>query len=192
MTDGVSNRSLKAFNQSLREYLRYNKRAPGPLIENRARRVRWELFRRFKEIAPTRQKIEQEAAAVNYRIRRRRGADGQPLSIKKELMARKRSIRYLSVSFLYKAWRSRREGQSGGFDAVSRRNRKIGEALVRTARGQRRPSVELTSFLEGVVVQNRQRRIVDKALQAETANMGVYIRRKQQEALQRTIARLFS
>ncbi len=192
MPDGVSSRSLRQFDRALREYLRYNKREAGPLIENRGKKVQWELYRQFKAIAPSREKIEQEAAARGYAIRRRMGPDGKRLSVKKELALRKRSIGYLSVSYLFRAWRANRDGQSSRFSAVSRRNRRIGEALVRTAKGKRRPYVKLTSFLEGVVKQNQQRRLVDRALQAQAADMKAYVRRKQREAIKRTLARLFA
>lgn len=192
MAEGVSTSSLRNFDRAFKQYLRYNKRESGPLIENRAKRVQWELYRQFKAIAPTRDKIEQEVASRGYAIRRRMGPNGKRLSVKKELALRKRSIRYLSVSYLFRAWRTNREGQSTQFSAKSRRNKEIGEAVVRTAKGKRRPFVKLTSFLEGVVVQNRQRRLVDKALRAQAADMKTYVRRKQQQAMQRTFARIFS
>lgn len=192
MADGVSSKSLRNFDRALKEYLRYNKRETGPLIENRAKRVQWELYRQFKGIAPTRDKIEQEAASRGYAIRRRMGPDGKRLSVKKELALRKRSIRYLSVSYLFRAWRANRDGQNTQFSAKSRRNKQIGEALIRTAKGKRRPFVRLTSFLEGVVAQNRKRNLVDKALRAQTADMKTYVRRKQQQAMKRSITRIFT
>lgn len=66
MNDGVSSQSLRDFNQALREYLQYNKREAGPLIENRAKKVQWELYRQFKAIAATPDKIEAEAKARGY------------------------------------------------------------------------------------------------------------------------------
>lgn len=192
MADGVSSKSLRNFDRALKEYLRYNKRETGPLIENRAKRVQWELYRQFKAIAPTRDKIEQEAASRGYAIRRRMGPDGKRLSVKKELALRKRSIRYLSVSYLFRAWRTNRDGQNTQFSAKSRRNKQIGEALIRTAKGKRRPFVRITSFLEGVLAQNRKRNLVDKALRAQTADMKTYVRRKQQQAIKRSITRIFT
>jgi hypothetical protein len=192
MADGVSSKSLRNFDWALKEYLRYNKRETGSLIENRAKRVQWELYRQFKAIAPTRDKIEKEAASRGYAIRRRMGPDGKRLSVKKELALRKRSIRYLSVSYLFRAWRANRDGQNTQFSAKSRRNKQIGEALIRTAKGKRRPFVRLTSFLEGVLAQNRKRNLVDKAFRAQTADMKTYVRRKQQQAIKRSITRIFT
>ena len=192
MADGVSANSLRQFDRALKEYLRYNKRETGPLIENRAKRVQRELYRQFKAIAPTRDKIEQEATSQGYAIRRRMGPDGKRLSVKKELALRKRSIRYLAVSYLFRAWRANRQGQNTQFSARSRRNKQIGEALIRTAKGKRRPFVRLTSFLEGVVAQNRKRNLVDKALRAQTGDMKTYVRRKQQQAIKRSITRIFT
>ena len=135
---GVSDRQLRAFNKQLAAYLRYNKRETGPLIENRAKKIQWELYRRFKAIAPTRDKIEQEVAAHGYAIRRRMGPDGKRLTVKKELALRKRSIGFLSVSYLFRAWKANRDGQNPRHAAKSRRNRQIGQALIRTSKGQRR------------------------------------------------------
>lgn len=191
MADGVSSRSLKHFNRALEQYLKYNQRETGPLIENRGKRVQWELYRQFKKIAPTKDKIEQEAAQRSYAIRRRMGPDGQRLSVKKELAERKRSIGYLSISYLHRAWRANREGQNNRLTARSRKNKQIGEALIRTAKGKRRPYVRLTSFLHGVLIQNRQKRTVDMALKAQASDMKNYVQRKQREALKRSIAKPF-
>lgn len=192
MTDGVSDKALQEFNSALKEYLQYNRRELGPLIENRGRKVQWALFRQFKAIAPSGEKIERDAVSRGHRLKRRMGPDGKHLSYKKELALRKRSIRYLSVSFLYRAWRLNREGQNSAFDATARRNRKIGEAVVRTARGQQSPSVRLTSLLEGAVIQNRQRSLVDKALRLQAADMKTYVQRKQSEKLEALIRRNLS
>ena len=191
MEEGASNHALRDFNKALQKYLRYNKRDTGPLIENRGKKIQWELYRQFKAIAPTREKIDQYAEAVGFAIKRRIGPDGKRLSVKQELALRKRSIRYLSVSYLFRAWRTNREGQNSRYPAKSRRNQFIGEALIRTAKGQRNPIVRLTSFLKGVLVQNRKRNLVDKALNAQTADMQKYIQRKQREAIKRTISGLF-
>ena len=69
--------------------------------------------------------------------------------------------------------------------AVSRTKRRIGQAIIRTAKGQSRPMVLLESFLEGVSVQNQQRGIVEQALRGEVADMREYVRRKQVEKFHR-------
>ena len=102
------------------------------------------------------------------------------------------AVCYLSVSYLFRAWRATRDGQNTQFSAKSRRNKQIGEALIRTAKGKRRSFVRLTSFLEGVLAQNRKRNLVDKALRAQTADMKTYVRRKQQQAMKRSITRIFT
>lgn len=182
---------LQKFQEALRSYLRYNRRELGPLIENRARRLQWELYRRFRNIAPTREKIDQDAAALGFRIRRAMGDDGKRLSVKRELARRRRSIGWLSVSFLQRQWRARREGQSSAFAAVSRRKREIGRAIIRTAKGESHPRVRILSFLEGAAVQSRQRGIVDRALRAETNDMRTYVARKQREQAQRDLSGTF-
>ena len=76
-------------------------------------RLQWELYRRFRNLAPTREKIDQDAAALGFRIRRATGDDGKRLSVKRELARRRRSIGWLSVSFLQRQWRAKR-GRSIG------------------------------------------------------------------------------
>lgn len=183
MSDGIHSKDLVAFNRALSEYVRYNRRELGPLIESRGRAIRFELYRQFRAIAPDKARIESEAAARGFAIFRRKGKDGKTLTTKQELAARKRSIGWLSLSWLYRQWRSRREGQSGNFPAKSRRGATIGKAIVRTAKGLRSPKVELVSQLEGAARQNVQRSLVSKAMQAQTADMRRYIARKQQERL---------
>ena len=183
---------LDRFQRALRSYTRYNRRELGPLLENRARRVQWDLYRRFRDIAPTKEKIDREAEARGFRIKRRIGQNGKRLSVKQELAVRRRSIRWLSVSFLVRAWKARKEGQAGAFAALSRRRREIGKAIIRTAKGERRPRVRILSHLEGAAKQNAQRRIVDQSLAGQATDMRTYVLRKQREKAQRTISRNFS
>ncbi len=177
----VDTRELRAFNRALGEYLRWNRREQGPLIEARAARLRFAIYRGFREIAPTPEKIEQEAAARGYQIHRGQTPDGKRRTVAQELAARRKSIRFLSVSWLYRTWKRNKEGQSVTAPAVSRTKRRIGQAIVRTAKGQSHPMVLLESFLEGVSVQNQQRGIVDQALRGEVGDMREYVRRKQLE-----------
>jgi len=184
-------RNVRAFQKVLQEYARYNQRDLGPLIEGRAKRLRFELYRQFKAIAPSRERIEQEAAGRNYAIRRRKSKTGQTLSVRQEIAARKRSIGWLSASWIFREWKSKRDGQSGFFKALSRAKTAIGSAIVRTAKGQRGPSVRLTSYLSGVMIQNQRRYLVSKAMRAQVADMRGYIARKQKEqfmALVRQVA----
>lgn len=176
-----SARDVRAFQRVLREYARYNRRDLGPLIESRAKRLRFELYRQFKAIAPSKERIEQEAAARGYAIRRRKNRKGKTLSVKQEIAARKRSIGWLSASWIFREWKSRRDGQTGFFKALSRSKSAIGAAIVRTAKGQRRSSVRLTSYLSGVMIQNQRRGLVAKAMRAQVSDMRGYIARKQKE-----------
>ncbi len=192
MNDAAVHSGLEAFDAALKRYLVYNKRNLGEIIENRARRLQWELFRQFKDIAPSKEKLDAEAAARGYRTKRRKGKDGKTLSFAQEMALRKRSIRFLSVSFLVKAWKAKKEGQSGTFAAFSRRKKQIGQAIVRTARGERNPRVRILSFLAGAVKQNQQRGIVTRALNAQAADMDAYTLRKQQEAMMKMVAKVFN
>jgi hypothetical protein len=185
------NNGLNEFQRALQDYTRYNRRELGPLLEARARRVQFELFRQFKSIAPTKEKINAEAEARGYRIRRREGEDGRKVSLKKELALRRKSIGFLSISFLIRAWKAQREGQNAAFSARSRKQAEIGKTVLHTAKGTSRPQVRIMSFLEGVVVQNRRRALVDKALKLQAADMRTYVARKQRQEFQRRAGGFF-
>lgn len=187
MSDG-----LAAFQRALQSYTRYNRRELGPLLEARARRAQFELFRQFKSIAPTKDKIETEAASRGYQIRRREGDDGRKVSLKQELSLRRKSIGYLSVSFLIRAWKAQREGQNAAFSARTRKQAEIGKTVLRTAKGVSRPQVRIMSFLDGAATQNRRRALVDKALRAQATDMRTYVARKQREEFQRRVASFFN
>ncbi len=180
---------LVEFNRSLQKYLQYNKRDLGPLIENRGRRIQWALYRQFRDIAPTPGKIMQDAKSRQYRIKRRKGKSGKKLSLKQELAVRRRSVKWLSVSFLIRNWKAKREGQAAAYHAVSRKKWKIGKAILRTAKGKSNPSVRIESYLEGAAIQNAQRGIVNRVISGETADMETYVARKQQEAFKRQFGR---
>jgi hypothetical protein len=183
---------LEAFTRALQEYTRYNRRELGPLLEARARKVQFELYRQFRSIAPTKEKINAEAEALGYRVRRRKGEDGKSVSLKTELTIRRKSIGWLSVSFLIREWKAQREGQNSSFSARSRKQAEIGKAVIRTSKATTDPSVRILSFLEGTAVQNSKRSLVDKALRAQTADMQTYIARKQREAFERQMSGLFN
>jgi hypothetical protein len=174
-------KNVQAFHRVLREYARHNRQDLGPLIESRAKRLRFELYRQFKAIAPSKERIENEVSSRGYRIRRRKSRSGKTMSVKQEIAARKRSVAWLSASWLFREWRSKRDGQIGLFKALSRAKIAIGAAIVRTAKGQRRPRVRLTSYLSGVMIQNQKRALISKAMQAQVRDMRGYIARKQKE-----------
>ena len=185
----IDPRNLKAFNNALKEYAKYNKRDLGQLTENRANRVRWELYKVFRDIAPSREKLDAELDALGGRVKRRT-VRGKRLTLDQERRKRRSSIKYLSIGFMLRDWRAAREGQNVKRDQRNRMNRKIGEVVDRTARGVLRPSVELINYLEGAVKQNVERGLVNKALARQTADMKTYILRKQKQAQARTIARV--
>ena len=192
MARDTLNRDLQSFSRVLNEYLAYNKREQGPLLENRANRIRWGLYRKFRDLAQSPESLE---AYLQDRIRSGRGIwrgktrGGKTRTIEQEIRARKRSVRYLSLSWLMSKWRASRTGQNATIGQRSRTGRRIGEIVLRTAQGSRNPQVELTSFLEGVVIQNREKGIVEEVLRDEVANMRTYISRKQKEQFRRLARR---
>lgn len=176
---------LDEFNAALSRYLVWTKRSQGGAVEHRAHRIRLELYRQFRKIAKTEQQLIEEVSALGYEFKRRKSkVTGKAVSPEREVALRLRSLRYLSVSWIFKAWRNRRAGQNAAFSAVARGQKQIGEAIVATSEGTESPHVQLTSFLEGVMVQNQRRKLMDQVLRNEAADMAVYIARKHQEWLQ--------
>jgi hypothetical protein len=191
MADAATS-DLTAWQAAFDEYRTWSKRELGPLLETKARSVRWELWRQFKAIAKTPAALRDEIANLGYKIKRRIDpATGKTVDTDTEIGLRVKSLKFLSVSFLYQAWRASASGQSGDFDATAKAGR-VGEAIVRTQSGTADPSVQLTSFLEGVVVQEQQRGIAARALAVQTADMETYIARKQQSDLAAHFDRIFT
>lgn len=185
----IDPRNLKAFNKALAEYAHYNQRDLGTLVENRANRMRWELYNLYKSIAPDRTRLDSELDALGGKMKRRM-INGKRLTVEQEKRKRRSSVKYLAAGFLLREWRAQREGQNVKRDMRNRQNRKIGEVIDRTARGVRRPYVELTNLLEGAAKQNALRGLVNRALANQAADMKRYIVRKQQQQQARTIAKM--
>jgi len=186
---GINPRNLNAFNKALKQYTKYNQRELGALVENRANRLRWELYKLFRDIAPSREKIDSDLDALGGRVKRRK-VRGKRLTLDQERRKRRGSIKYLSIGFMLREWRVKRQGQNVKRDQLNRMNRRIGEVIDRTARGIRRPYVRITNLLEGAVKQNIERALVNKALTKQTADMRSYILRKQKQQQARTIAKI--
>jgi hypothetical protein len=185
--------ALDEFNAALSRYLIWTSKGQGPATEDRARKVRFELFRVFRKIALTPAKLRGEISALDFEFRRRLDPKtGKALSPEKEVAARIRSLRFLSISWLFTAWKTRREGQSARYTATARGQKTIGEAIVNTSVGTASPYVELASFLEGVLAQNRERNLIDAALRNQSADMAVYIARKHAEFLQGTFKKTYA
>ncbi len=182
MNKGPVKSNLDSFNKAFAKYLTYNKRDQGALIENRANRIRWAVYRRYRDIAPSKERIESEARSRGYRIRRGKTRSGKRRTVQQEIAARSRASKFLSTSFLY-PWKVSRVGQSGSFLSKSRRGqrRNIGSVRLDTAKGRRNPSVRISSFLAGAIKQDRQRGIVAGVLNDERKDMLAYVARKQRE-----------
>lgn len=185
----VDPRNLKAFNKALKEYAQYNQRDLGQLTENRANRMRWELYKVFRDIAPTREDIDSKLDSLGGRVRRRM-EHGRRVTLAREKRARRSSIKYLSIGFMLRDWRVNRMGQNVTRDQRNRMNRQIGQVIDHTARGVMRPSVELINMLDGAVKMNAERALVNQVLTRQTADMRRYIVRKQEQAQARTIKKL--
>lgn len=185
--------TLNEFYKSFSEYIRYNEREQGALVENRLYRIRWNLFQAFKSIAPTAQRIEDESrqALETRGLKRREGKDGNKLSAEKEIKARKRSRMFLASSFVVRGWRKSKDGQSRTFIAQGRGGTKTGQVRLRTKDGNKSPSGILESFLEGAVIQDNERAIVENVLAREIVDIQTYILKKNLQKARSTIARVF-
>lgn len=192
MSEASNTSGLDAFRAALARYVIWSGKGQGPVVEDRARKLRFELFKVFKKIAKTPQGLREEISVHGFEFKRRLDPKtGKAVSPEREVDLRIRSLRYLSVSWIYAQWRARRDGQSGRFSAVSRGQKVIGEAIVSTSEGTASPYVELTSYLEGVMAQNSKRKLLDAALANQAADMAVYIARKHQEWLAAQLGRGF-
>lgn len=196
--------SVRAFNAAFTQYRAVNRRAPGELLEVRGRRLRYALWKEFKAIAKTAASLRSEFAALGYAVKRRPDPDlaaafpgaakvgaVPKISAERELKLRGKSLKFLSVSFLHKSWKTKGAGQNARFDARSRANQRIGEAIVRTAPSNENPFVAVASFLEGVIAQDRDRRIAAKVLRAEAGDMHTYLARKHREAQAKLFRRTY-
>lgn len=177
--------SFPELTAKLQEYMRWNKRARGPLLESRARRLRYAVFKEFSAIAPTKERIEAEVRAAVAKageaiIKRPEGT-----SIEDEIKRRQKSRKYLASSFIFKGWKSSKEGQTGTFNQRSRGGRPTGRAIINTRSNN--PSVLIESMLAGAGIQNDQRRLVDRAVAGQIADMEQYIARKQKEQFLKTL-----
>lgn len=208
--------AMAEFNAAFARYLVWCKKDQGPAIEDRGQKVRLALYQQFRAVAKTPAQLRAEIAALGYAVKRRalskediaaqRSAFGlygnhagaklkwsdTVVDTETEIKARIKSLRFLSVSFLFRSWRSAQDGQSNRFVATSRAHKQIGSALVRTEEGNENPSVSLTSLLAGAVEQNRKRNIAGAVLRDQAADMAGYIARKHQEYLQKTFDRTYA
>jgi hypothetical protein len=188
MKDGIHS-GLPEYQKALEKYGRYNKRSAGPLLENRAARFRFGLFRRYRDAAKTKQELDQELAARGYRIRRRKGKNGKTLTPAQEIRARKSSLKYLAFSFVYRGWKRSKTGQNASIGARGRRFR-LGLAILRT-KAARVPTVRLISYLPGAAKLNRRDRIEAQTARDQVRDMERYIARKHAQKHKQLFARIF-
>lgn len=184
---------LDEFYKSFSEYIRYNEREQGALVENRLYRIRWNLMNAYLSIAPTPGEITTQARAALAAggIKRRKGKNGKALTVDEEIYVRIKGIRFLASSFVVRGWKKSKDGQARTFIAQGRGGTKTGQVRLRTQKGNKSPSGILESFLEGAIVQNDARGILDNVLAREIVDIQTYILRKNAQKARSTIARVF-
>jgi len=189
--DGVHS-GLPHLEEALKTQLRYTSKELGPLIESRAYRFRYALFRRFAEMAPAREDIKQEGISLGYAIRRRRDKKGRRLTFEEEVDARAKSAKFLAFEFYLPKWRRLKKGQRltlGAHSRAAKRSR-IGQAVINTALGVRNPSVRIQGFLEGARIQSRRRGTLRKVENEQVADIAVYVARKMDQRHRQIYSRL--
>ena len=175
----------EAFQASLSEYLRWNTREQGPLIEDRGRKVSIAIFKEYREIAAPSGKVLRQIifSETGYRLKRGINTfgprEGKRRTYAEELSARASGNAVLAASWLHRRWRSNQS--KGRFLVPNRRGKALGEAIVNAAEGQANPTVTLISYVEGALVVNRERAIIDKVLVDQAEDMAVYVARKHRE-----------
>jgi hypothetical protein len=175
---------LERFHATLSDYLIWNKRGQGQIVSDRAKKLSIEVYKLFrataqKDRAALREKIIGDQGYGIYR--RKDPKTGKRVTWAKEMSLRTSGRGVLSASWLNKRWQ--KNDTQGRFLAVNRRGRPLGEVVADAGPVNEHPSVTITSFLEGVVKLNAERRIVNQAFANQIADMEIYIARKHQEKL---------
>lgn len=178
------------FQATLNEYVAWNKRELGTLLQSRAKRLRYEIFSRFKALRPDRQKLRAALWVIAERGEGLRLHEnpktGRLRTRRQEITARVKSVGFLSVSFLPKDWLRVSQGTNTTAAARSASGATIGMVVDRTAPGRIDPFVAIKSFLAGAEAQNEERGIVESALAGQSADMAAYIAKKQAAQLARS------
>jgi hypothetical protein len=182
--------AAQEFTDALARYQLFTGKEQGPLIDDRARKANFSLYRHFKALAQTKASLQSELDALRGRVKRRIGKSGKPVSLKTELKLRAKSLNWLSVGFLVSAWRAQKDGQTANFAGKSRSGAQISLIRNRTAKGITDPNVLIASFLDGVQIQNQRRNIADIALREQARDMDVYLKRKHEEKLAQLFGKL--
>lgn len=155
----------REFTRTLQEYAKFRKIDDREAVADRAGKLSFELWKKFKAVTPSVAKLKTIAKRVGGRLKRRKGR-----TVEQELRRR---------------IGARMTAASGWLPAV-RRFSKSGKGIVlkkRVLRGSvsinlREPSVTITNdTLEGVKAEQKYR-LMQKAIDAQTKDMAKYIQRK--------------
>jgi len=159
---------VKPLRKALKRYMRVTSRGLGEVIDRQGVRLKWDLYREYKKIKPTKAEILSEAKSRDWRIKRKRGRTAM-----QEVRARQRNVGFLAKTLLFRGWRAKKGGQN-----LSIRKTDVETtAIVRTKKTMR-PRITIESGVEGVVEQDKQKRIWNKAIKARAKDMMVYVNRR--------------
>lgn len=183
--------NIAAVNASLRRYALYNRRELGEVVAGQARRLDFELWKRFRKRAPVKEALRSMLYAWisdGGKLRVGLNRSGGLRSYSEEIASRVKGTGFLATSWLFPT--VRKSKPTSAVDTTQARNRaQTGEAVLNTAIGTRNPSVKLTSFLLGVERQDEQHNLVAAAIASRISEMEKYAADKQQKALNRIFKR---
>lgn len=155
----------REFTECLRQYADVSKKDEIEVVKDRAGKVAFELFKQFKVLAPTVQLLRGLPASLNYHIKRKfAGA-----TIKQEINRR---------------IRARFSSAGGWLPAVKRFTRK--GAVLRNVKNPKghveinlsEPSVTIVNSMKEAVAAEGKHHVMQAALNAQVADMRIYIERK--------------
>lgn len=159
------------FISTLKEYSTYSKKDNEEIVQNRAGRLSFELFKRFKAITPSIAEIRAVAASLDYHIKRKfAGA-----TVKQEI-ARRINARFTAASGWLPAVQSLTKSRAN----LKQKNPK-GQVII----DLNEPSVTIINQMKEAVAAEGIYSIMQEAIDSQEEDMKVYIERKLEQGAQK-------
>lgn len=152
------------FIKTLRQYEQVSKKDSQEVIQDRAGKLSFELFKQFKKLAPTATELRQLPRTLGHRIKRK----FQGATVKQEIR-RRISARFAAAS--------------GWLPAVRRLTKKGVNLKKKNPMGRveinlREPSVTIVNSMKEGVAAEHKHKAMQSSINAQVADMQVYIQRK--------------
>jgi hypothetical protein len=154
----------REFTETMRQYAKFSKKDEEQIVQDRAGKLAFELFKQFRAVAPSVAKIRALPRQLNHRIRRKfKGA-----TIKQEIARRIRARFSAAIGWIPAVNRLTKRRT-----AIRKKNPK-GTVVINLSE----PSVTITNDMKEGVAAEARHRIMQSAVNAQVADMTVYINRK--------------